>query len=173
MHRKHPFGFSVPELLIVIVVIGILSTIVAISYSGIQDRARDSKMRTDLKELQSAIEIARSKKATTLFGITNDDSTAWTCTQHPSGIDLATLAKTDGCWISYSSTLDAISNASGKDVRSLVDAWGRPYFIDENENENNLGSCNKDVVGVYKNPFVFDDWNPVHSRELSNVMSGC
>lgn len=173
MHKKYRFGFSIPELLVVIVVIGILSTIALISYNGIQDRARDGKMKADIKELQSAIEIARSKKATTLFGITNNEATAWFCTQHEADTDLASLPKSDNCWTVYQSTLNQISDASGKDVRSLVDPWGRPYFIDENENQNNMGSCTKDLIGAYKYPFVFNDWNPVNAQQISNVMSGC
>lgn len=49
-------GFTIVELLIVIVVIGILATLVVTTYSGIQARARDSKRQADVQALQTQIE---------------------------------------------------------------------------------------------------------------------
>ena len=55
-HRK---GFTIVELLIVIVVIGILAAITVVAYNGIQQRARDSKRTSDVKSLQKVIELYR------------------------------------------------------------------------------------------------------------------
>jgi len=49
-------GFTIVELLIVIVVIGILATLVITAYSGIQQKARNSKRQTDVNALQTALE---------------------------------------------------------------------------------------------------------------------
>ncbi|MEI6755678.1 MAG: prepilin-type N-terminal cleavage/methylation domain-containing protein [bacterium] len=49
-------GFTIVELLIVIVVIGILATLVITAYSGIQQKARNSKRQTDLSALQTHLE---------------------------------------------------------------------------------------------------------------------
>lgn len=49
-------GFTIIELLIVIVVIGILATITAIALGGANERARDAKRESDAKSLQTAIE---------------------------------------------------------------------------------------------------------------------
>lgn len=49
-------GFTIVELLIVIVVIGILAALVITTYSGIQQRARDTERQTDLKALQGHLE---------------------------------------------------------------------------------------------------------------------
>lgn len=49
-------GFTIVELLIVIVVIGILATLVITAYSGIQQKARNSKRQTDLASLQTHLE---------------------------------------------------------------------------------------------------------------------
>lgn len=49
-------GFTIVELLIVIVVIGILAALVITTYSGIQGRARDDERQTDLKALQGKLE---------------------------------------------------------------------------------------------------------------------
>ena len=49
-------GFTIVELLIVIVVIGILATLVIVTFTGIQQKARDSKRKTDLNALDSHAE---------------------------------------------------------------------------------------------------------------------
>jgi general secretion pathway protein G len=53
---KHDKGFTIVELLIVIVVIGILALLVITTYSGIQQKARNSKRASDIKSLQTNIE---------------------------------------------------------------------------------------------------------------------
>lgn len=54
--KKRDQGFTIVELLIVIVVIGILALLVITTYSGIQSKARDAKRQSDLKSLQTQIE---------------------------------------------------------------------------------------------------------------------
>ena len=49
-------GFTIVELLIVIVVIGILATLVIVTFTGIQQKARDSKRKTDINALDSHVE---------------------------------------------------------------------------------------------------------------------
>jgi prepilin-type N-terminal cleavage/methylation domain-containing protein len=49
-------GFTIVELLIVIVVIGILATLVIVTFTGIQQKARDSKRKTDIAAVQAALE---------------------------------------------------------------------------------------------------------------------
>lgn len=49
-------GFTIVELLIVIVVIGILAALVIVTYNGIQQRARDTERKTDIKGMQGQLE---------------------------------------------------------------------------------------------------------------------
>jgi general secretion pathway protein G len=49
-------GFTIVELLIVIVVIGILAALVITTFSGIQQKARDTERQTDIKAIYSQIE---------------------------------------------------------------------------------------------------------------------
>ena len=49
-------GFTIVELLIVIVVIGILALLVITTYSGIQAKARNSKRQTDVQSVQTQLE---------------------------------------------------------------------------------------------------------------------
>lgn len=48
------------ELLIVIVVIGILAAIIIVAYNGIQNRANDSAVQSDLKKIATALENYRA-----------------------------------------------------------------------------------------------------------------
>lgn len=49
-------GFTIVELLIVIVVIGILALLVITTYSGIQAKARNAKRQTDIQSIQTQLE---------------------------------------------------------------------------------------------------------------------
>lgn len=54
--KKRQEGFTIVELLIVIVVIGILAAIVITTYAGIQAKARNAKRQTDLNSIQTNLE---------------------------------------------------------------------------------------------------------------------
>lgn len=53
--KKNAYGFTIVELLIVIVVIGILATVSIVSYSGIQARARDTRRAQDIANIKHAL----------------------------------------------------------------------------------------------------------------------
>jgi len=54
--RKRTSGFTIVELLIVIVVIGILAALVIVTYNGIQQKARDTERKTDINAIASHLE---------------------------------------------------------------------------------------------------------------------
>jgi general secretion pathway protein G len=54
---KSKSGFTIVELLIVIVVIAILAAITIVAYNGIQARARDNLRYTDAKTIMKALEL--------------------------------------------------------------------------------------------------------------------
>lgn len=56
-------GFTIVELLIVIVVIGILAGLVITTFSGIQQKARDTERETDIKALHGQVEAFWAQKA--------------------------------------------------------------------------------------------------------------
>jgi prepilin-type N-terminal cleavage/methylation domain-containing protein len=53
-------GFTIVELLVVIVVIAILAAITIVAYNGIQDRARVSALSSELTQVAKAVETAKS-----------------------------------------------------------------------------------------------------------------
>lgn len=53
---KNKKGFTIVELLIVIVVIGILATLVIVTFTGIQQKGRNTQRQTDIKALNSYVE---------------------------------------------------------------------------------------------------------------------
>jgi len=55
--RKYSPGFTIVELLIVIVVIAILAAITIVAYNGIQGRADLSRRQTDLKNITKALAL--------------------------------------------------------------------------------------------------------------------
>lgn len=54
--KRNNRGFTIVELLIVIVVIGILAGLVIVTYNGIQQKARDTERKTDINALASHAE---------------------------------------------------------------------------------------------------------------------
>lgn len=57
--RKKQKGFTIVELLIVIVVIAILAAISVVAYRGIQNRAHNSAIQSDLRQFAQLIEFYR------------------------------------------------------------------------------------------------------------------
>ena len=54
---KSKVGFTIVELLVVIVVIAILAAISIVAYNGIQNRSKDSKVSSEVSHVKKAIEL--------------------------------------------------------------------------------------------------------------------
>jgi len=99
--KKRNAGFTIVELLIVIVVIGILALLVITTYSGIQQKARNSKRQTDIQSLQTQMEAFFSQNGY-YPSLTDMNSSAWRTTNMKS---LDTGALTDPSNPTQSTTL--------------------------------------------------------------------
>jgi len=66
-------GFTIVEMLVAIVVIGILISITIVSYSGIQQRARDSERESDITQIKIALEKYHADKSMYPSVCTDDD----------------------------------------------------------------------------------------------------
>ncbi len=109
---KKQEGFTIVELLIVIVVIGILATLVIITFSGIQQRARDTQRQTDINGLQGHVEAYYADTGTypTLAMITDSGFRG----AHMRGLDPEALAAPDGT---------AIGAAAAANGHYQYEAW--------------------------------------------------
>mgnify|MGYP003590968609 FL=1 len=59
-YKKRHTGFTIVELLIVIVIIGILAAISIVAYSGIQNKANDATVQQDLVNIAKKLELYRA-----------------------------------------------------------------------------------------------------------------
>jgi len=132
--NKQQNGFTIVELLIVIVVIGILAAITIVAYNGIQQKAKIASATSDLVALNRAIQAARVNENKTLLGIT--------------GTGCTSCSDTSGA--KFAQAIDRISAASGANLSKLKngDPWGNPYSMDENEGEGATPCASRDTIGL-------------------------
>ena len=179
--NKQGRGFTIVELLIVIVVIAILAAITIVAYNGIQSSARNSKAKADIANLAKAVHAAKLNTGNSFVTITasmggQSTGAGRNCWNKVDGTDLAAVARTDACWTDYFTALQLVSNASGINVNGMIDPWGRPYYIDQNEGENIGGNfCVQDKISTYRLPFVTGSANDdtAYRTLIPNVTSGC
>lgn len=57
--KKHTYGFTIVELLIVIVVVGVLTAISVIAYTNLQNRARAAAIQSDLTNAMKQLKLYR------------------------------------------------------------------------------------------------------------------
>lgn len=96
LNKRLQKGFTIVELLIVIVVIGILAALVITTYNGIQQKGRNTERNTDLKAVQGQLEA---------YYATNG--------RYPSNTDLGTTSASNVTFIQ--------ANMKGLDKEALRD----------------------------------------------------
>lgn len=69
-------GFTIVELLIVIVVIGILAAITIVAYNGVQGRASDTAVKSDMRQFAQKMELFRTDSADNTYPIGNQLNTS-------------------------------------------------------------------------------------------------
>lgn len=103
--KKQSKGFTIVELLIVIVVIGILAGLVITTYNGIQQKARNTERTTDLKTFQSQLEAYYATNArypsSTDLGSTSANNVTF-ATANLKGMDKETMRDPKGAVGDYS-----------------------------------------------------------------------
>ena len=69
---KKSKGFTIVELLIVIVIIGILAAITIVAFNGVQGRANDSAIKSDLASIAKQIETIKALSPTSSYPTTTE-----------------------------------------------------------------------------------------------------
>jgi len=59
---KKQRGFTLVELLVVVAIIGLLSTLAVISLNGVRERARDTKRLSDIDAISKALELVKTEE---------------------------------------------------------------------------------------------------------------
>ncbi len=132
-------GFTLIEMIVVISIIAILAAIIGATINKNIRQARIEKARTELLQLVTAINLARSNEGVkTISEVTEKTGTSW---YYWGSAEQFNAARADS-W-------DKISKKSGINVRRLLyDPWGYPYQINEFEVTNQTtGVCDTDRVG--------------------------
>lgn len=107
--RQEERGFTIVELLIVVVVIGILAAITIVAYSGITNRANTTKAQTNAANVQKVAEAMNADNGS-YPRLTTDFTTGSTSTKLPGGIVL---------FIAGNTTTNATPDASN----GLTNVW--------------------------------------------------
>lgn len=129
---KKEKGFTLIELLVVVSIIGVLASVVLSSLNDARQRARIAKTQSDLRQIYTLIETARIFENETLLQITGSN---------------CTYCYGDTAWLT---SIDAITIAADPSAidgsRFYTDAWGNPFFLDENEGEQPTNPCREDIL---------------------------
>ena len=121
--KKRNQGFTIVELLIVIVVIGILAALVITTYAGIQSKARNGKRSTDVQSLQTQIEAFYSQNG---YYPSNTDlnSASWRATNMKSLDTVAMVDPSSTCNPATSTTCVPVAAAAKTYAYAPTDASG-------------------------------------------------
>lgn len=75
--KREDAGFTLVELLVVMAILAILSTLAVVQYWGINARARDSARRADIYEVATALEVNRTPEGYIPLQVNQFSSFQW------------------------------------------------------------------------------------------------
>lgn len=165
--QKNKSGFTIIELLIVIVVIAILAAITIVAYNGIQQRARDAQRQSDIKTIVKVLELYYTENGyypnrnTYTPGSTLINS-GWSTTADGSWTNLAQVLG------AYAKNLPTRSTASSTAAGAAADSYdyfgfadssycgssaGQGYILvyhlDSSQSNTLVGNCSGTPLGPY------------------------
>lgn len=118
--NKRSNGFTIVELLIVIMVIGILVAITIVSFNGVQDRARTASLQSDITNASQSLEMSRASNGPD---------------QYPADSTAANLKASSGTLLTY----NYISASNGYCVTAVNSSIS--YFATNATPTPQKGSC--------------------------------
>jgi prepilin-type N-terminal cleavage/methylation domain-containing protein len=177
-HSWREKAFSIVELVIVIAVIGILSSLSLVAYSGNQEDARYAQAESEMRDIIQLTRLASANSGGKTLGQMLGYQ-FWTGAEcylqtRPSGdpiLPLYELPEDHDCWVDYHETLDKLEELSRQPIPDSIrdgDPWGNPYYLDENEGADTevSGPCTPDLwVSAGPNGYLFTD----HTAEDDDI----
>lgn len=109
--KKRVGGYTIVEVLTIVVVISILAGVSIVGYSGLQARARDSQRKDDFKNLQNALEFY--KKQNNSYPQCDAVAAYSTSTNSPQTCTLPDAEITSGLKPDYISTVPSDPKTAG------------------------------------------------------------
>jgi len=192
-HSKTGNGFTIVELLIVIVIIGILAAIVIVAYNGIQERARNAVRLSDVKTAQRLVEAYFAQNGE-YPKTTNNPQSNWkaadvftdnNCTNGSSQSDwipgMTNLPQSDqngagvdgikGCYLYVSDGTEYVISAwnmiSPPQNTTLYRRLGFREF--QTSSSTQFYTCNSNPVGGASGSYNINDDYYKHSYTISNI----
>ena len=155
-------GFTVIELLVVISIIALLSSVAISAATIARTKAKEGRARTEIGQLVRAILIAQGEQSQPLRGISGTVNPITTAnnTGTISGTPCLTTISTAGCqtrWDTALANIQTATNGTFTNAASFTkDPWNNPYVLVEREGVGAVGndplSCAvKDTLSSYGN----------------------
>jgi prepilin-type N-terminal cleavage/methylation domain-containing protein len=148
LKRPHNKGFTIVELLIVIVVIGILATITIVAFNGIQTRARTATILSDLNGSVKTLELANvtggAYPATLLAANLRFSSGTSYSYNYNTGNNVYCLSATNGT-TTYSVTTSSTAPQIGDCTTAGLVGW---WKLNGNANDSSTGGNNGIVTSA-------------------------
>lgn len=137
MFTQHffPKGFTLIELMIVIAIIGLLSTSAMVQFDGVRKRSKIVKVQAELKFLMNSMVMAQIASSTYMMAITGSG-----CTGCPCWPAMSNPSNCVSGWNNALTKIQTVAKLPGLTAYQK-DPWGSTYSLDENEYENALNPC--------------------------------
>lgn len=153
MKQRHSSvtGFTIVELLIVIVVIGILAAITIVAYNGVQTRANNARVQSDIKNVQKIVEAYNAINGS-----------------YPSTGSLSTVRSDSNC-TGGSTQADWVPSVTEKLPQSQTNAGiggGRGCYMYSSDGQNYIVSAWNGVSGGAQNTTMY---RRLGYREMVNI----
>jgi prepilin-type N-terminal cleavage/methylation domain-containing protein len=133
-YKKYTSGFTIVELLIVVVVIAILAAITIVSYNGITKRANESTMQSAAKQVGSAISLYKA------------DNGAYPASLSVLGIDQTLYSDTSLLWAYTTSSADQYCLSVGSSRTTAI------FHVSDGNGGSQSGICSEHTVAMLASP---------------------
>jgi type II secretion system protein G len=152
IHDNSIKGFTLIELLVVVAIIGVLSALLMTNFVGIRQRARDGQRKSDLRQIQSVLELYRADVGA--YPDTNAFPTCGNTFSVVNGGNTTTYMKSVPCDPLTKSSYQYQATTTNYCLRSCLENTSDPQKTDGSASCNGFTwtSCGSSVNFTVENP---------------------